>query len=119
VTEDANEHSEKADDAPHFEWSIVEIYGHRRHAGRVLEEERFGAKFLRIDIPQFAFPEADGDEAPQPVLTGWTSHSYGGAAIFSMTPTDEATVMRMNRPYGRRPRYSLPAPSEDQERDDF
>ena len=34
-----------------FEWAIVEVLGHRKHAGRVREEERFGAKMLRIDVP--------------------------------------------------------------------
>ena len=29
-----------------FEWAIVEVLGHRKHAGRVREEERFGAKML-------------------------------------------------------------------------
>ena len=27
-----------------WEWAVVEIFGHRRHAGRTREEERFGAK---------------------------------------------------------------------------
>ncbi len=33
------------------EYAIVEIMGHRKLAGRILEVERFGAKLLRIDIP--------------------------------------------------------------------
>lgn len=35
--------------APH--WAIVEIFGHRRHVGIASEEERFGVKMLRIDVP--------------------------------------------------------------------
>ncbi len=40
------------DAEPKFEWAIVEIFGHRRHAGRTIEEERFGAKMLRVDVLQ-------------------------------------------------------------------
>ncbi len=70
-------------------WAIVEIMGHRKHVGRIYEEERFGAKFLRVDVP------VKGD----PATHGWTSHFYSGGAIFSLTPTDEATALRANRPY--------------------
>lgn len=72
-----------------WEWAIVEIFGHRRHAGRTREEERFGAKMLRIDIP------VKGD-AP---ANGWQTHYYGGSSIFSFSLSDEATVMRANKPY--------------------
>ena len=72
-----------------WEWAIVEIFGHRRHAGRIREEERFGAKMLRIDIP------TKGD----PVQFGWTTHYYGGSSIFSFSLSDEVTVMKLNRPY--------------------
>lgn len=70
-----------------WEWAIVEIFGHRRHAGRIREEERFGARMLRIDVPRAG---ADGAIA-------WVSHFYGGAAIFSLALTDAATVERVNR----------------------
>lgn len=72
-----------------WEWAIVEIFGHRCHAGRVREEERFGVKMLRVDIPTKGDPSAHG----------WTTHFYGGSAIFSYSLTDEASVMRANRPY--------------------
>lgn len=87
-----------------FEWGIVEVFGHRRHAGRCREEERFGAKMLRIDIP------IKGD-AP---ANGWETHFYGGSAIFSYTLTDEETVTRMNKPYEPAARYRLPAPEQDE-----
>ncbi len=67
-------------------YAIVEIFGHRQHVGRILEVEQFGAKMLRVDVPK------DGDFAQ-----GYVSHFYGGASIFSMTPTDLATVQRMNK----------------------
>ncbi len=87
--------------APPDEYAIVEIFGHRRHAGRILEVERFGTKMLRVDEP------TKGD-----FEKGYTSHFYGGGAIFSCTPTDLATVQRLNRPYRPAGAY-LPKPDED------
>lgn len=69
-----------------WEWAIVEIFGHRRHAGKASEEERFGAKMLRIDVPVL-------DHSGETVIS-WSSHYYGGSSIFSYTTTDEKTVMR-------------------------
>jgi hypothetical protein len=86
-----------------WEWAMVEIFGHRSHAGRVREEERFGSKMLRIDVP------IKGD----PVANGWKTHYYGGSSIFSYTPTDEDSVMRSNKPYESPARYRLPAPRQD------
>ena len=90
-----------------WDWAIVEIYGHRKHAGRVREEEKFGTKMLRIDVP------IKGDAA----ANGWETHFYGGAAIFSFTLTDEASALRANKPYDSAARYRLPPPSEDDDDD--
>lgn len=76
------------DEEPAEEYAIVEIFGHRHHAGRIMEVDRFGSKMLRIDVPK------DGDFGK-----GFTTHFYGGASIFSMTPCDLGTVQRANRPY--------------------
>jgi len=86
-----------------WEWVLVEIFGHRSHAGRAREEERFGAKMLRIDVP------IKGD----PVANGWETHWYGGSSIFSYTLTDEDSVMRSNKPYETPSRYRLPSPPDD------
>lgn len=97
------------DDVDGFEWAIVEIFGHRRHAGRILEEEKFGAKMLRIDVPELVAPAVV--EADKPIefsVERWTSHWYGGASIFSLTLTDEASVMKINRPYVSASRYIAP-----------
>ena len=94
------------DDHDGFEWAVVEIFGHRRHAGRCREEERFGAKMLRVDVPTLDYPpDTQGNE---PVVTGWISHFYGGGSLFSYTPTDEASALRINRPYHRPGRYLAP-----------
>lgn len=90
-----------------WEWAIVEIFGHRSHAGRVREEERFGAKLLRIDVP------IKGD----PAANGWETHFYGGSSIFSFTPTDEDSAMRSNKPYEPPSRFRLAPPEHDYEHD--
>ncbi|WP_048710800.1 hypothetical protein [Microvirga massiliensis] len=95
------------DEGNGWEWAIVEIFGHRKHAGRTREEERFGTKMLRIDVPN------KGD----PATHGWTTHYYGGSAIFSYSLTDESSAMRANKPYEPPARYSLPAPDDDDERE--
>lgn len=84
-----------------WDWGIIEIFGHRRHAGRVREEERFGTKMLRVDVP------LKGD----PIANGWETHWYGGASIFSFALTNEDTVMRANRPYEAPSRF-LARPDE-------
>jgi len=108
--------SESAAEAPEaeFEWAIVEIFGHRRHAGRVREEERFGAKMLRIDVPTLLVmhPEKESDQ-PTFLVEKWTTHWYGGPSIFSFTLTDEASVVRINRPYYSPQRYIAPPDDPD------
>lgn len=88
------------------QFGVVEVFGHRSHAGRIMEVERFGTKMLRIDVPK------DGDFA-----LGFTSHFYGGASIFSLTPCDLATVKRANKPWSSAGR--LTSPVEDEEGPDF
>ena len=95
---------EETEEHDGWEWCFVEIMGHRSHWGRSREEERFGAKMIRIDVPN------QGD----PAANGWTTHYYGGASIFSYSLTDEATVMKRNKPYMPPARLSLPAPEDDE-----
>ncbi|WP_378952226.1 hypothetical protein [Mesorhizobium sp. ANAO-SY3R2] len=97
-----------------FEWAIVEIFGHRRHAGRIREEERFGAKMLRIDVPTVAVVTEAEPASIKRAVEGWTTHWYGGSSIFSLTLTDEATVLKINSPYASAARY-LPSPTDDEE----
>lgn len=85
------------------EWALVEIFGHRRHYGRIAEVERFGAKMLRVDVP--------GDEPD-----AFTAHFYGGASIFSITPCTEETARAHNDRYRPRPvmpLHQLPPPIDD------
>ena len=61
-------------------WALVELMGHRRLAGRVTEEVRFGAAMLRIDVPDPA--------------GGSTTQFYGPTAIYCVTPITEETARR-------------------------
>ncbi|TAM97288.1 MAG: hypothetical protein EPN45_19500 [Rhizobiaceae bacterium] len=102
-----------------FEWAIVEIFGHRRHAGRCREEERFGAKMLRVDVPTIP-PERtlfDAADAKPEAPIVWTTHFYGGASIFSYTLTDQSTVMSANRSYILPHRYIEQAQREPDDGD--
>jgi len=95
-----------------WDWALVEIMGHRTHWGRIREEERFGAKMLRVDVPSIdRQPNPDGGE-PVNVVT-WSTHYYGGSAIFSFSLTDEATVMKRNAPY-RAPHRLIYQPSPEE-----
>ena len=85
-----------------WEWCFLEIMGHRSHWGRACEEERFGSKMIRIDVPNQG----------NPATNGWTTHYYGGASIFSYSITDEATVMKRNKPYEPPSRLQLPSPED-------
>ncbi len=105
MTEQA-EVTEQGIEGDGWEWCFLEIMGHRSHWGRSREEERFGAKMIRIDVP------IDGE----PSTKGWVTHYYGGASIFSYSLTDEATVMKRNQRWSPPSRVSLPAPeSQDDE----
>lgn len=55
-------------------WAVVELMGHVRMAGRVTEEEHFGAKLGRIDIPK--------DD-------GFFTQYFGGQSVYRMTPVTE------------------------------
>lgn len=112
-TSDTIEKTSSATEPDGWEWAIVEIFGHRRHAGRMREEERFGSKMCRIDVPTFTelSPAPDAAEVTEPRFEiTWTTHFYGGGSIFSITFTDEDSVMRANKPYVSPYRARLPAP---------
>jgi len=80
------------------QWAIVELMGHVRVAGRVTEEERFGAKLGRVDIPM------EGG--------GYATQYFGGGSVYRLTPTTEEiarAVALRNQPVPVH-RWELPAP---------
>ena len=84
------------------EYAVIEIFGHRRLAGRIMEVEQYGTKLLRIDVPK------DGK-----FENGFTSQMYGGASLFSVTPCDLGTVEKINKPYEPVGRLTYKEPDEE------
>lgn len=90
----------KQDDSKTF-WGIVELMGHVRLAGRVSEEERFGTKLGRIDIPKSepctCANAPNSIAAPVPcqlcnstgIVQSSTTQYFGGASIYRVTPVSE------------------------------
>lgn len=97
-------------------WACVEIFGHRKHYGRVREVERFGTKMLRVDVP---------GPVPSAPLLGedekFETFLYGGASIFSLTPMTEEAARKWaeaERPKPYRPLDRLPSPHHYDGEDD-
>ena len=59
--------------------AIVELMGHAKIAGKVSEETIAGAALLRVDVPKTERREA-------------YTKFYSAGAVYSITPTDEATA---------------------------
>ena len=79
-------------------WAIVELLGHVRLVGRVSEEERFGTKMGRIDIPQ---PGG-----------GSLTQYFSANSIYRLTVTTEAFARKCAAQTGPAP--ALPwDPSQD------
>lgn len=88
-------------------WAIVELMGHRRLAGFVRDVELFGGRRLRIDVPKSGEPLGS---------TEWiATQFYGTAALYCVTPTDEATARRVAALSQPEPvkHWELPAPVRD------
>lgn len=63
-------------------WAIVELMGHVRLAGRLSEEEKFGAKMGRLDIPQ-------GDS--------FVSQFFGGGSVYRITIVTEEVARHASK----------------------
>ena len=81
-------------------WCILEQLGHRRTAGLVTEEELFGTKMGRIDIPR-----PDGL---------FTTHYFGAASLYGLTPCSEEAARAVARRAQPEPvhQWELPKPVE-------
>jgi hypothetical protein len=108
--------AEPADGSPPADlWACVEIFGHRKHYGRVKEIERFGTKMLRVDVPAGAAAPLLGEEER------FETFLYGGGAIFSLTPMTEEAARKWaetERPRPYRPLDRLPPPSNYDDEED-
>jgi len=78
-------------------WAIVELMGHVRLAGRLTEEEKFGSKMGRLDIPVASdpsCPNCDGQNPPCPVCKGgsFATQLFGGGSVYRLTIVTEAVA---------------------------
>lgn len=86
-------------------WAIVELMGHVRIAGRLTEEEKFGSKLGRLDIPA-----KDGS---------FVTQMFGGGSVYRITIVTEAVardVAAKTQPAPVSPwdyPKQLPAPTQD------
>ncbi len=84
-------------------WAIVELMGHVRLAGRLTEEEKFGGKLGRLDIPQSnpcwhcegtgqkAFMAAEPCETCNgaKVVSGFITQFFGASSVYRITIVTE------------------------------
>lgn len=89
-------------------WAIVELMGHVRLAGRLTEEEKFGTKMGRLDIPaEVTCPTCGGsgngeistgpDPANDPCagclgkgqVPGFVTQMFGGGSVYRITVVTE------------------------------
>lgn len=66
------------------QWAVVEVMGHRFHAGRISEKIIAGHGFLQVEALSVS---ADGDER-------WETVLYAPSALFSIRPGTEERVRR-------------------------
>ncbi len=64
------------------EWAVVSQMGHVQFSGRITEEERFGGKLGRCDVPQ-----RDGT---------FLTRYFTAASLYSMVPCTEAYARALN-----------------------
>jgi hypothetical protein len=93
-----------SDEKPPDAWAIVELMGHVRIAGRVSEEERFGSKLGRLDVP------TEGG--------GYVTQYFSGSSVYRLTIVDEAAARAValhNQPHPvhqwEMPKLSLVGPT--------
>lgn len=70
-------------------WAVLELMGHRRIGGYVVEEERFGVPMARVDVPL-----EDGQTLTQ---------HYGGSAIYCISWVGEREARAVARQADPRP----------------
>lgn len=81
-------------------WAIVALMGHKTLAGRLSEEERFGAKLGRIDIP------GEGDT--------FATVYFGGSSVYSINVVTEEVARAKAVECQPRPVYTYRVPEGEQ-----
>jgi hypothetical protein len=66
-------------------WAVVEVMGHRFHAGKISEQIVAGGGFLKVEA--LTVGATDGEEH-------WTTVLYAPSALFSIRPGTEESVRK-------------------------
>ncbi len=110
-------------------WAVLELMGHRRLAGYVVESEVAGQGMLRIDVPENLHAPCEcsandkhallHDEGCPCTLTGApqdvaATQFYSPGAVYCLTPTTEQIARGLAQRLLPTPvhRFELPAPVE-------
>lgn len=72
-------------------WALVEQLGFRQTVGKVSEEEQYGTKMLRLEVPVFG--KVASADPPQVFVTRYC----GGPSIYQVTPMDAETAIDLAR----------------------
>jgi hypothetical protein len=92
-------------------WAIVELMGHYRIAGRLSEEEKFGCKMGRVDIPTLekcACQHASHETPESPnvkcvecldsgFVKGFITQYFGGASVYKISIVSEEVARHTSR----------------------
>ena len=85
-------------------WAVVELMGHVKLAGRLTEEEKFGAKMGRLDIPN---PD-QSETSSGPFITRY----FGGSSVYSITFVSEAVARQVAKGTSPEPVHSWDFPKQ-------
>jgi hypothetical protein len=87
-------------DEPKESWGVVEMMGHRVCAGRLSEEERFGGKVGRVDVPD------DND--------GFVTVFFTPQSLYCLTVVTEEVARAKARDHRVAPVYTYKVPDGEQ-----
>lgn len=79
------------------EWAIVELMGHQRMAGRVIEATIAGAAMLRIDVPAIEIDDTPFGEPQRMRTVPAYTRFVSPAAVYAINPTTEDVARRAAR----------------------
>jgi hypothetical protein len=86
---------------PESLWAIVQLMGHVRIAGRISEEEKFGAKIGRLDIPR-------GDKGE------FSTEYFGASSVYRIQIVSEEIARQVASSNDSRPIHSYEMPKVPQ-----
>ncbi len=107
-------------------WAVVELMGHVKLAGILTEEEKFGTKLGRLDIPQGPdakckscegtglIPLLEGDEPNTGCITctGYVTQFFGGGSVYRITLVTEEVARHVAKKSSPQPVHSWDFPKQ-------